>query len=110
MRGFGGALIGAPVMTLVYRTMAPAMIPRASGALNLLSTVGEPIGTAVVAVVLQARLDARAPLGDDGVAQAFADTFWWVLALPRRRAGRHPPARPGSGRGERDVRGTHFCR
>ncbi len=81
VRGAGGALIGAPVMASVYRSMAPAMIPRASGALNLLSTVGGSIGTAVVAVVLQSRLDARSPLGDAGVALAFADTFWWVLGL-----------------------------
>lgn len=81
VRGAGGALIGAPVMASVYRTMDPATIPRASGALNLLSTVGGSIGTAFVAVVLQARLAARSPSGDAGVALAFADTFWWVLAL-----------------------------
>ncbi|RZT85873.1 EmrB/QacA subfamily drug resistance transporter [Pseudonocardia sediminis] len=81
IRGLGIAMIGAPVMALVYRTMEPAMIPRASGALNLLSTVGGSIGTAVLAVVLQSRLDARAPAGDAGVTLAFADTFWWVLGF-----------------------------
>ncbi|UJW29519.1 DHA2 family efflux MFS transporter permease subunit [Saccharothrix sp. AJ9571] len=77
VRGFGAAMIGAPVMTLVYRRIAPAHLPRAAGALNLLNTVGGSIGTAALAVVLQNRLTAR---GTD-LPAAFADTFWWVLAL-----------------------------
>jgi EmrB/QacA subfamily drug resistance transporter len=77
LRGFGAAMIGAPVMTLVYRRIAPAELPRAAGALNLLNTLGGSVGTAVLALVLQARLTARGP----DVAAAFADTFWWVLAL-----------------------------
>ncbi|MFC9255605.1 DHA2 family efflux MFS transporter permease subunit [Amycolatopsis thailandensis] len=77
LRGFGAALIGAPVMTIVYRRVEPARLPRAAGALNLLNTLGGSIGTAVLAVVLQARLAARGP----DVAAAFADAFWCVLGL-----------------------------
>lgn len=78
VRGLGGALIGAPVMALVYRTMEQAMIPRAASALNLLSTLGGSIGTALVAVILQSRLTA---LGAGDSAVAFGQTFWWVLGF-----------------------------
>ncbi|WP_055696715.1 MULTISPECIES: MDR family MFS transporter [Streptomyces] len=77
VRGVGMAMIGAPVMNIVYSRIEPAQLPRASGALNLLNTVGGSLGTAALAVVLQSRLDAR---GQD-ISWAFADTFWWVLGF-----------------------------
>ncbi|MQS06175.1 MDR family MFS transporter [Streptomyces alkaliphilus] len=76
-RGLGMALIAAPVMNIVYSRVEPDLLPRAAGALNLLNTVGGSIGTALLAVVLQSRLETR---GAD-VPQAFADTFLWVLGL-----------------------------
>ncbi|MEI5100634.1 MDR family MFS transporter [Streptomyces sp. PmtG] len=93
VRGVGMAMIGAPVMNIVYSRIEPEHLPRASGALNLLNTVGGSVGTAALAVVLESRLSAR---GAD-VSWAFADTFWWVLGfcllaaagatrLPRTRA------------------------
>lgn len=81
VRGLGSALIGAPVLATVYRTLDRATIPRAAGALNLLGTIGGSIGTALLAVILQTRLAAREPLGAAGVAWAFADAFWWVLGF-----------------------------
>ena len=81
VRGIGLGMIGAPVMNIVYSSMPHAQLPRASSALNLLNVLGGSIGTAVLAVVLQTRLEARAPLGEPGVALAFADTFWWTLAF-----------------------------
>ncbi|MFD9903460.1 MDR family MFS transporter [Streptomyces sp. NPDC059063] len=77
VRGVGMAMIGAPVMNIVYSRIEPEHLPRASGALNLLNTVGGSVGTAALAVVLQNRLSARGP----DVSWAFADTFWWVLAF-----------------------------
>ncbi|MFS4104568.1 MDR family MFS transporter [Streptomyces sp. PD-S100-1] len=96
VRGFGMAMISAPVMNIVYGSIAPEQIARASGALNMLNTVGGSLGTAALAVVLQDRLDAHR-----GVPAAFADTFWWVAALgllaaagttrlPRTRAAERP--------------------
>ena len=79
-RGTGAALVGAPVMALVYRAVEPARLPRAAGALNLLNTVGGSVGTALLAVVLQSRLAARGA-DPSAVSAAFADTFWWVLGL-----------------------------
>ncbi|ANZ39900.1 hypothetical protein BBK82_31530 [Lentzea guizhouensis] len=76
-RGPGAPLVSTPIMTLVYRGIGPAGLPRAASALNLLSTVGGAVGTAVLAVVLEHRLQAR---GTD-VPAAFADAFWWVLGM-----------------------------
>lgn len=77
VRGFGMAMVGAPVMNIVYSRIEPEHLPRASGALNLLNTVGGSIGTAALAVVLQNRLSARGP----DIPAAFGDTFWWVLGF-----------------------------
>ncbi|AXE23899.1 MFS transporter [Streptomyces globosus] len=77
VRGVGMAMVGAPVMNIVYSRTEPQHLPRASGALNLLNTVGGSVGTAALAVVLQNRLAARGP----DISRAFADTFWWVLGF-----------------------------
>ncbi|PKV96101.1 EmrB/QacA subfamily drug resistance transporter [Amycolatopsis echigonensis] len=77
LRGFGAAMISAPVLALVYRSLEKTQLPKAAGALNLLNTLGGSVGTAVLALVLHHRLAAR---GTE-VAAAFADTFWWVLGL-----------------------------
>ncbi|GGK35989.1 MFS transporter [Pilimelia terevasa] len=77
-RGFGAALISAPIMALVYRRVSRPDIPHAAGALNLLNTLGGSLGTAALAVALQHRLTARGP---GAIAAAFADAFWCVLAL-----------------------------
>lgn len=77
VRGFGMAMVGAPVMNIVYSRIEPGQLPSASGALNLLNTVGGSVGTAALAVVLQNRLSAR---GSD-ISAAFGDTFWWVLGF-----------------------------
>ncbi|GAA4994424.1 MDR family MFS transporter [Pseudonocardia tropica] len=103
VRGLGIAMIGAPVMTIVYSSIDRAEVPRASTALNLLNTIGGSVGTAVLAVILQSRFDARG--ADQGAA--FADTFWWVLGfcliaaagvvrLPRRP--KQDPADAGTAR------------
>ncbi|OZM81024.1 DHA2 family efflux MFS transporter permease subunit [Pseudonocardia sp. MH-G8] len=81
VRGLGSSMISAPVMALVYSTLERTVIPRASSALNLLSTIGGSVGTALLAVILQTRLAAREPLGAAGVTWAFADAFWWVLGF-----------------------------
>ncbi len=94
LRGFGAALIGTPVLALVYRRVGQDLVARASGALNLLNTVGGSVGTAVVSVVLAARFAER---GAQAPA-AYADTFWWVLGfclLAAAAATRLPATRPG---------------
>ncbi|WP_216216731.1 DHA2 family efflux MFS transporter permease subunit [Amycolatopsis aidingensis] len=80
VRGLGIAMVSAPVMNIVYSRMEQEHLPRASSALNLLNTVGGSVGTATLAVILQARLTARGTEAAPA-AQAFADTFWWVLGF-----------------------------
>ncbi|MFF0742770.1 MDR family MFS transporter [Streptomyces sp. NPDC004111] len=95
VRGAGMAMVGAPVMNIVYSRIEPAQLPRAAGALNMLNTVGGSVGTAALAVILQNRLTARGP----DVPQAFADTFWWVLGfclLAAAGATRLPRTQPGN--------------
>ncbi|MGH3241631.1 MAG: DUF6932 family protein, partial [Spirillospora sp.] len=100
LRGVGAAMISTPIMTLVYRRVSRAELPRTAVALNLLSMLGGSIGTAAVAVVLQVRIAAR-----PGQAAVFGDAFWLVLglivlaaaaayALPRRHARRRTAVTP----------------
>jgi EmrB/QacA subfamily drug resistance transporter len=93
IRGVGAAMISAPVMALVYSRVRKEELPHASGALNLVTTVGGSIGTAAVAVILRSRLTARTP----DISAAYADTFWWVLAFcaaAALAAARLPATRP----------------
>lgn len=76
VRGLGTALISAPVLNLVYSTIAPELVPRAATVLSLAGTVGGSLGIALLSVVVQARLDVT---GDP--TAAFADTFWIAVAL-----------------------------
>ncbi|MFC4004181.1 DHA2 family efflux MFS transporter permease subunit [Prauserella oleivorans] len=77
VRGLGTAMIASPVMNIVYSRVDRDLLPRASSALSMLNYVGGAIGTAVVAVLLETRLSARAP----EAAGAFGDAFWCVLGL-----------------------------
>ncbi|MFJ6461346.1 MFS transporter [Streptomyces sp. NPDC091387] len=104
LRGIGIGMVGAPVMNIVYSRTEPEQLPRASGALNLLNTVGGSVGTAAHAVVLQNRLSARGP----DVPAAFGDTFWRVLGFCQfRRRGGHETA---PDRGEGGVMGARRSR
>jgi EmrB/QacA subfamily drug resistance transporter len=95
--GFGAAMM--PAMGAAYQTLAPAAVPRASTALNILQRVGGSVATALVAVELQHNITGRVPAARDGasvlagtgtklpgpvadkVGGAFAATTWWVVAL-----------------------------
>ncbi|GAB99691.1 putative drug resistance transporter [Gordonia namibiensis NBRC 108229] len=75
--GFGAAMF--PVMTLAFGSLTHDEIPSGSAAFSVVQRVGAPFGVAVVAVILQSRLDSA-----DSPAQAltaFTGTFWWVLGL-----------------------------
>jgi EmrB/QacA subfamily drug resistance transporter len=71
--GFGAATV--TLMTAAYRDITPAQVPRATSALQIGQRIGAPLGTAVLAIVLQQQL-AGAP-----AATAYGSTFWWSLAL-----------------------------
>jgi EmrB/QacA subfamily drug resistance transporter len=96
IRGFGFGLSAMPAMTAAFRSIDPAKISDATPLLNFLQRVGGSAGTAVIAVVLQARLSRTASAA--GQAHAFAATFLWALgltvaaALPVILLARHEPA------------------
>ncbi|MGR3936052.1 hypothetical protein [Streptomyces sp. BRA346] len=50
---------------------------RKTEGLTAVQTVGASVGAAVLAVILQHRLDSR----PTAPAAAFGDTFWWVAAF-----------------------------
>ncbi|WP_432968499.1 hypothetical protein [Dactylosporangium sp. CA-233914] len=55
--------------------LPPAEIPAATSAITMIQTVGASVGAAVLSAILQSRAAHHAP------AEAFAGTFWWVLAF-----------------------------
>jgi MFS family permease len=97
-----GAGMGAtmmPTFSGAMQTLRRASIARASTALNINQQVGASIGTAVLSVLLAHGLSSRLPRGSGGggigaavpagereriaprMAEAFAATFWYALAL-----------------------------
>jgi EmrB/QacA subfamily drug resistance transporter len=83
--GLGTGCLMAPVMAAAYSVLDRAAIPRATSTLNITQRMGGVVGTATYAVVLQHHLGHLASAGGappaTAVADAFADTFWWPLAL-----------------------------
>jgi len=79
-RGLGAGLASMPSMTAAYKVLTPAQINDATPQLNVLQRVGASLGTAILTVVLQQRLDRA---GTDGAAQAhaFGVTFAVVTAI-----------------------------
>ena len=118
VRGLGMGASTMPAMAGAYAALDPGEIARAASALNVLRRLGGSLGVALLAVVLERGLPgstggvtARAA-PTDVVADAFGQTFWWVVAfcalafvpalfLPRRpaisddREAVSPPARTG---------------
>ena len=79
--GLGMGLAMMPTMTAAMQAVPKAAIARTSTAMNILRQSGASIGTAILTVVLSAAIDdghSRAPAA---LAEAFAQTFRWGLAL-----------------------------
>jgi MFS family permease len=97
-----GAGLGAtitPSMAVAYQHLARQAVPRATSAINVVQRVAASLGTALLAVVLQAAIDSRLPGLRGGIGQAatlaasggepattrladaFAVTFWVTFAL-----------------------------
>jgi EmrB/QacA subfamily drug resistance transporter len=102
--GLGTGAVMMPSMAAAYQTLSHAAIPRATTTLNIIMRVGGSIGTALFAVVLQHQITDQVPraaaAGGGGglgalealpaaardqvapkLAEAFAHTFWWPVAL-----------------------------
>jgi MFS family permease len=97
-----GAGLGAtitPSMAVAYQQLAHEAVPRATSAINVVQRVAGSLGTALLAVVLQAAISSRLPGLQDGLSQAatvaareggpattplagaFAAAFWVAFAL-----------------------------
>jgi EmrB/QacA subfamily drug resistance transporter len=79
-QGVGMGMSFTPAMTAAFRALRPAQVNDASTQLNILMRVGGSIGTAILTVILQQQLThaGRVPAAQ---ANAFASTFWWVIAI-----------------------------
>jgi EmrB/QacA subfamily drug resistance transporter len=95
--GLGMGFTMMPVFSGAMQTLRRASIARASTSLNITQQVSASIGTAVMSVLLTTALVNRLGGGGGGLggnltaeqravvapkmAEAFASTFWWALAL-----------------------------
>ncbi|NUS89838.1 MAG: multidrug efflux MFS transporter [Streptomyces sp.] len=75
--GLATAAATVPVMAAAYHGLEPAAIPRATSAITTVQTVGASVGAAVLGTILAHRTADR----PGAPAEAFADTFWWVVAF-----------------------------
>ncbi|MEE1929390.1 MDR family MFS transporter [Streptomyces sp. TRM 70351] len=113
-RGLGLGVIGVAIITSAYRDVPPDRIPRGTVMIAVVQRVGASFGTAVVALLLAAHLNASPrPPGEPEDPAAYGDTFWWVLALVAamllpalflpRRPGEAPEAAQPADRPEPDA-------
>jgi len=77
VRGTGIGATMAPGMATVYGSVERHQVPRAASALNVMNRVGGSIGTAVLALILQAQLGHH----PSNPAAAYGVTFAWALGL-----------------------------
>ncbi|HEX8105748.1 MAG TPA: DHA2 family efflux MFS transporter permease subunit [Solirubrobacteraceae bacterium] len=98
LMGMGMGATMMPIFSGAMQTLRAAAVARASTTLNINQQVGASIGTAVLSVLLATaladRLGGGGGIGGAGavprevrerlaplMAEAFASTFWWALAL-----------------------------
>lgn len=92
VRGIGLGFGMMPVFAASYRNLTHAQVPKATSATNIIRQIGGSLGVALFAVVLQTQIAQRfaasgsalqaglvRPTVSDlqGIAQAFAHSFWW---------------------------------
>lgn len=75
--GLGHGLITPSIMAAAYKTLPRTAIPAATTGANIMVRVGAALGAAILAIVLQLRLDAAGP----HPAPAYAGSFWWAFGF-----------------------------
>jgi uncharacterized membrane protein len=80
VRGFGIGMSMMPSMTAAFSVLRRDQVAQGSPQLTVLQRVGGSIGTAIFTVVLQRGIDGSGGSAA-GVANAFGQTYWWVLAV-----------------------------
>ncbi|MFJ3821266.1 DHA2 family efflux MFS transporter permease subunit [Streptomyces nodosus] len=78
-QGLGFAATTFPVTTLALANLSHDETPRAGAAFSVVQRVGAPFGVAVIAMILQHRLDGAATTA--AALAAFSGTFWWIFGL-----------------------------
>jgi EmrB/QacA subfamily drug resistance transporter len=79
IRGFGIGMAIMPSWTAAFRVLRPEQVSDATPQLTVLQRVGGSMGTALLTVTLQNKLDdAHSP---GAAAGAFGSTYWWVIAM-----------------------------
>jgi EmrB/QacA subfamily drug resistance transporter len=82
VRGVGLGASMMPAMAAAFAALRPEAVPRATSGLNVIQRVGGSIGAALLATILESRLEALGRAATpDAVAGAFGHTFWWATAL-----------------------------
>jgi hypothetical protein len=61
--------------------LKPGQVPDASTTTRIAQQVGGSFGTAIMAMILRTQLTDHGAAGLAGSATAFANAFWWSLAL-----------------------------
>jgi MFS family permease len=142
LRGLGLGASMMPTMAGAYATLQSHEVPRATPMLNVLQRVGGSLGAALLVVILQNRMVSNIGGGAGGsaaggglagrplpdavrervaspIAEAFAHTYWWavaltaaafvpaaILAVAERRARREQAA--AEARGEGGAQSPHL--
>jgi EmrB/QacA subfamily drug resistance transporter len=82
VRGLGLGLAMMPAMTAAFSVLTREQVNDASPQLTVLQRVGGSLGTAIIAVVLQAQItQAGAHPTQDSLGAAFGHTYWWVMGV-----------------------------
>ncbi|HEY5196583.1 MAG TPA: DHA2 family efflux MFS transporter permease subunit [Solirubrobacteraceae bacterium] len=82
VRGIGIGLAIMPAMTAAFSVLTSEQVNDASPQLTVLQRVGGSLGTAIIAVVLQAKTThAGIHATPAALAGAFGSTYWWVMGL-----------------------------
>ena len=79
--GLGMGLSMMPTMTAAMQAVPKAAIARTSTAMNILRQSGASIGTAILSVLLASAIADKHSRAPEPLAEAFAQTFRWGLAL-----------------------------
>ncbi|HEY7257044.1 MAG TPA: DHA2 family efflux MFS transporter permease subunit [Solirubrobacterales bacterium] len=79
--GLGMGMAMMPTMTAAMQAVPKSAIARTSTAMNILRQSGASIGTAILSVLLATAIDDRHSRAPEALAEAFAHTFRWGLAL-----------------------------
>jgi EmrB/QacA subfamily drug resistance transporter len=79
--GLGMGFAMMPTMTAAMQAVPATAIARTSTAMNIIRQSGASIGTAILSVLLASAISEKHARGGEALAEAFASTFVWGLAL-----------------------------